>query len=248
MSDNRDDYIKLNALRVEALYSHSVIPVAVMLCGALILVFILWSKTNALPLLTWFFILLLVTIGRYINVFRYRVAEKIPEQYIHWLNRYFYGAVLSGMIWGSAAYVFITSNDIVNVGLLCMFMLVVAAGSIGIYSIFQRMYYGFNLPAIIPLVVYLLSNSDELLNSLGIILIIFVGFIFVIQYDAHNVVNQLLVIKFDNRHLLNGYEKDQRRIRDLQGLNNIKDVEIKKIRTELNNLKNTIEKLKKNSG
>lgn len=248
MSDDRDDYIKLNALRVEALYDHSVIPVAVMLCGASILLFILWQKSNALPLLSWFFILILITIGRYINVFQYRVSEKIPEQYIRWLNRYFFGAILSGMVWGSAAYIFITNNDIVDIGLLCMFMLVVAAGSIGIYSIFQRMYYGFNLPALIPLIIYLLSQHDELLKSLGIIIIIFIGFIFLIQYDAHKVINRLLVIQFDNRHLLNGYEKDQRRIKDLEALSYIKDIEIKKARTELNNLKETIESLKKATG
>ncbi len=237
MTDVRDDHIKLNALRVETLYDHSVIPIAVMLCGAFILVFVLWDKNNSLPLISWFTILLLVTIGRFVNVYWYRASQKIPEQYSRWLNRYLIGAIMSGIIWGSAAFVFITRFNIVDIGILSMFMLVVTAGSIGIYSIYQRTYYGFNIPAIVPLIIYLLSNNDEILNSLGFVIIIFVGFIFIIQYDAHRVMNQLLLIKYDNHHLLNGYEKDQRRIRTLETLSTIKDIEISKIRTELNNFK-----------
>ena len=240
MSEVMDDHFKLNSLRVEALYDHSVIPVAVMLCGALMLVFVLWEKSNAMPLLSWFFVLLLVTIARFVNVYRYRISYKVPEQYIRWLNRYIIGTVLSGMIWGSAVFVFITGNNLIGVGIISMFMLVVAAGSIGIYSIFQRTYYGFNLPAIVPLIYFLLTSNDDILNTLGYIMIIFAGFIFVIQYDAHKAINQLLVIKFDNQHLLQGYEKDQRKIRTLETLSTIKDVEITKIRSELKNLKQNI--------
>lgn len=245
MSDDTDDYIKLNALRVEALYDHSIIPVAVMLCAAVILVCILWNENNALALFAWFSMLLLVTIVRYINVFKYRTSEKNPGQYPFWLNMYFGGAVLSGMVWGSAAYVFITNNNTVDTILLTMLITVTAAGSIGIYSIFQRVYYGFNLPAVIPLIVYLVSRGDQLVNMLGAITVVFVGFIFVIQYDAHKVINQLLLIKLDNRFLLDSYERDQRRISKLEMLNKNKDEEIKKIRVELSISRDIIEKLRK---
>lgn len=241
MSDVRDDHVKLNSLRVEALYDHSIIPIAVMLSGALILVFVLWDSNNALPLLSWLTILLLVTTGRFINVRQYRVSGKIPEQYSRWLIRYLFGAILSGMIWGSAAYVFITGFNIVDIGILSMFMLVVVAGSIGIYSIFQSTYYGFNLPAIVPFIFFLLTSKEEILNTFGFVIIIFTGFILVIQYDAHRIINQLLLVKFDNHHLLSGYEKDQRKIRTLETLISIKDIELKKIKTELNNLKKQVE-------
>ena len=74
---------------------------------------------------------------------------------------------------------------------------------------------------------------------------VFTGFIFVIQYDAHKVINRLLVTQLDNRFLLYGYEDDQKKIRNLKSLNDIKEVELKKARSELNSLKKTIEDLKK---
>lgn len=244
MSDDTDDYTKLNALRVDALYSHSVIPVAVMLCGAVILICMLWNKANAAALLTWLVVLLVVTAARYLMVFKYRSTEKIPEQYSYWLNMYFAGSVLSGVVWGAAAYVFISNTNIVDIGLLTMFIIVVAAGSIGIYSIFQRVYYGFNLSAVVPLVVYLLSRNDELINMLGAVTIVFTGFVFVIQYDAHKVINQLLVVELDNRFLLDGYERDQQSIRKFEMLNRNKDEELKKMRVELGISRDIIEKLR----
>lgn len=245
MSDDPNDFIKLNALRVEALYCHSIIPVAVMLCGAIILICILWNTDNALALITWFVILLLVAIVRGLNIFRYRSSENKPELYPYWLNAYFYGAVFSGVVWGSTAYVLLVSDNIVDAGLLVMFILVVAAGSIGIYSIFLRVYYGFNLPAVIPLIIYLLSRGDELLNMLGAITIVFIGFIFLIQYDAHKAINQLLVIKLNNRFLLDGYEEDQQKIRALEKQNRNIDKELESTRLELNIAKSRIEQLSK---
>ena len=212
--------------------------------GAVILICILWIKANAAALLTWLVVLLLVTFGRYIVVYKYRASEKKPELYPFWLNLYFGGAVLSGVVWGTAAYVFITNNSIVDIGLLTMFIIVVAAGSIGIYSIFQRVYYGFNLCAVVPLVIYLLSRSNELINMLGAVTIVFTGFVFIIQYDAHRVINQLLVIELDNRYLLDGYESDQQRIKKFEMLNRNKDEELKKIRVELSISRDIIEKLR----
>ena len=39
--------------------------------------------------------------------------------------------------------------------------------------------------------------------------------IFIIQYYAHRAINQLLMIKIENENLLDGYEVDQDRIKDL---------------------------------
>lgn len=216
-----------------------------MLCGAIILICMLWNKSNAPALIIWFMILLLIAVFRGINVFKYRASEKKPELSPYWLNAYFYGAVFSGVVWGSAAYVLLVSDNIVDAGILTMFILVVTAGSIGIYSIFQRVYYGFNLPAVIPLVIYLLSRNDELLNMLGAITIVFIGFIFLIQYDAHKAINQLLVIKLNNRFLLDGYEEDQQKIRSLEKQNRYIDKELECTRLELSMSKNIVANLRK---
>ncbi len=144
-------------MRLEALYNNSIIPVFVTLTGCTALFYVLWNKEIAVAAISWLTILFIVTAIRCFIVTQYRTSKKSPEDYVYWLNIYIIGAICSGTVLGSTAYVFIVDYNIMNTGLLTMFILVMASGSIGIYSVFRRIYYGFNLPTIIPLIVFLLN-------------------------------------------------------------------------------------------
>ena len=73
---------------------------------------------------------------------------------------------------------------------------------------------------LLPLIIFLLNQNNEQFNKLSIILIAFTVCIFIIQYYAHRAINQLFMIKIENENLLDGYEVDQDKIKDLQSLNN----------------------------
>jgi hypothetical protein len=237
MKEISDDAEKLYALRVDTLYSHSVIPVAVTLCGASLLTVIFWNNKNIPGLLAWFTLLLLITGVRYYFVNRYHNTSRKPGEYRYWLNIYFAGAILAGMVWGTSPYIIVNDKNIADIVLLNMFILVLISGSIGIYCIFQRIYFGFNIPAIVPLIFYLLTHNDTLLQQLCIITIVFAVFIFIIELQAYKIINQLLIIKLDNSLLIESYDKDQLKINTLQSLNELRANQLKKALAELNFLK-----------
>ncbi len=220
MSDENEDFVKLNALRVDAIYNNAATPVIVMLCGALGLLITLWDEKNIYPSLIWFTSIIIITFIRYMIVTKYHNSQKLPEQYSYWLNIYIAGTFISAIVWGTTVYVLSTNSDIINIGLVTMFMLILLAGSIGIYSVFQQIYYALSLPAITPLIFYLLFHNNEQINKLGIITIIFTAFIFIIQYHSHKIINQLLVFKYDNKLLLDNYEHDQNKISVLEQRHN----------------------------
>jgi hypothetical protein len=237
MSENKEDYLLLQSLRVNALYNNATIPVVVMLCGALGLIVTLWDDRNSSTLLSWFITLVIITAIRCFIVWKYHQSEKQPEEYPFWLNIYFVGTFVSGTIWGSSAYLLPTENSIIELGLITMFMLVVISGCIGIYSVFKRIYYALTLPTIMPLILFLCTHGSEQMNELCLITSLFTFFIFIIHYHAQNITNQLLLIKFDNKILLEHHEIDQEKINILERLNRTRTEQLEKARLELSYLK-----------
>jgi len=118
-----------------------------------------------------------------------------------------------------------------------MFMLVVISGSIGIYSVFKRIYYALSLPIIVPLIIFLLIQDNEQLNKLSLITSLFTGFIFIIHYHSQKITNQLLLIRINNKFLLDGYESDQEKINVLERLNRTRTDQLEKAHLELKYLK-----------
>ncbi|HIF51980.1 MAG TPA: hypothetical protein EYQ42_10735 [Thiotrichaceae bacterium] len=209
-----------------------------MLCGAFGLLVSLWNETNVITLITWFISLVVITAGRYYIVLQYHHSEKRPEEYLYWLNIYSIGTVFSGVIWGSTAYLLPTNNSLVELGLITMFMLVVISGSIGIYSVFKRVYYALSLPTILPLILFLALQNNVQLNSLSLITSIFAFFIFTVHYHTHKMTTQLLLTKFDNKVLIDNYENDQDRINILEKLNRTRTQQLEKAKQELDYIKN----------
>lgn len=233
MSDNKEDHLLLQSLRVNALYNNAAIPVVVMLCGAFGLIVTLWDERNAFALLSWFITLLTITAIRCFIVWKYHQSEKKTEEYPFWLNIYFIGTLLSGVAWGASAFLLPTENSVIELGLITMFMLVVISGSIGIYSVFKRIYYALSLPTILPLIIFLCIQDGSQMNSLCLITSLFTFFIFIIHYHAQKITNQLLLIKFDNKVLLDHHEIDQEKINILERLNRTRTEQLEKARLEL---------------
>jgi hypothetical protein len=239
MSENREDYLLIQNLRIDALYNNAAIPVVVMLCGAFGLIVTLWNEKNSFALLSWFITLLTITGIRCFIVWKYKHSSKSADEYPFWLNIYFIGTCFSGLVWGATAYLLPTENSIIELGLITMFMLVVISGSIGIYSVFKRIYCALSLPTIMPLIIFLFIQENEQMNDLCLITSLFTFFIFIIFFHSQKITNQLLLIKFDNEVLLNNYEKDQDRINILERLNNTRSAQLEKARLELNYLKSS---------
>lgn len=244
MNMDKDDSIRLNALRVEALYDNSLIPVAVTFTGCAVLVFVLWNKEIAIAAISWLTLLFIIYAIRYFINTRYHASTKSHEDYAYWLNVFFIGTICSGAVLGSTAYVFSVGNNIINAGFLTMFILVLVSGSIGIYSVFQRIYYGFTIPTIIPLIIYLLYQQNELMNKLCMVIIAFVVFIFVIQFHASKIINQLLMIELNNKNLLDSYELDHDKINNLERLYNTSKMQLNNAQDELRLYREKLKQLK----
>ncbi len=98
----------------------------------------------------------------------------------------------------------------------------------------RRLFLRISLTTILPLIIFLCIQDNSQLNSLCIITSLFTFFIFIIHYHSQRISNQLLLIKFDNKILLEHYEKDQDKISILERLHRTRTEQLEKARLELN--------------
>jgi hypothetical protein len=240
MDRNMEDHVILQALRVDALYCHALTPMLSLLFGALSILIYFWSAGNVYPMLYWFALLCVITALRCLLIYKYKQSTIEPNQYPVWLKLYMIGVLSTATVWGSTIYIVPADNNYIDIGAVTMLMLIVISLSTGIYSVFHRIYYGLCIPMIVPLIYFLISHEDEQLHKMGNIAALYTGFVFVIQYHAHKIINQLLMIKFDNKLLLDSYEKDQDKIDILNRLNNTKNKQLERARYEINKLRKKV--------
>lgn len=175
MSNNTEDHVLLQALRVDALYCNAFTPMLSLLFGALSIIIYFWGVDNVYPMLYWFTVLCVIAAIRCLIIFKYKTYQIAPEEYPFWLSIYKFGLMITGIVWGSAVYILPVENNYIDIGVLTMLILVVISASTGIYSVFNRVYYCLSMPMIAPLIYFLITHESEQLHKMGLIVSLYTG-------------------------------------------------------------------------
>lgn len=88
----------------------------------------------------------------------------------------------------------------------------------------------------IPLIIYLFSANDTVLNTLADFVCLFVIFIFIIQFQSNRIIDRFLSIRLDNRNLIDRHDTEQKKIDSLREGDNEKSSKIKKLQTKLKDM------------
>ena len=209
------DLIEIKPQRVDALYRQSIATISASVTAALILIIVLWGEVAASRLMSWFLILLLITCIRIFYVYKYKSLGQEQKDYDYWLRVYLIGAIAFGIMWGLIIYIFMLNENIIYMGFMLLCICGLVAGSVASYSVFHSVFYGLNLPAVIPIIIYLFSHDEPQLNTLGILFCFFVGFLFVIEYQGHKMINNSLMLQVSNLSLVRYIDDEQEKINSL---------------------------------
>lgn len=205
-----NESIELDRKRTEVLYEQSLPTIVASIVAAIILVVILSGEIANKVLLTWFTIFLVLSASRIYGVYQYKYSLTRFDNHDLWLRRYILGAFLSGMMWGATGFMFVPKLDIMYTAFVTMCVSGLLAGSIPSYSVYHSVYYGFNIPAITPFIIYLISVNRSQYYLILLLLGFYVGFMFFIELRTHKMLLNLLKLKFDTMNLmLNLDEKQQ---------------------------------------
>jgi diguanylate cyclase (GGDEF)-like protein/PAS domain S-box-containing protein len=142
------------------------------LINASIMTFALWNVVDNAVLAGWFTLVAAITSGRYL-LYRAYVAAAAPDPAARsWANRFFVGATAMGCMWGMLSAVLFPHGSLPHQLLVIFVIGGMVMSAAGVLSTVKRVFYGFTLPAVVPLIMVLFLQGQSLhvlMGALGIV-------------------------------------------------------------------------------
>lgn len=206
---------RLRIRQVEVLYHQAPVAVSGTLAAAVILVAILWPVASAGTLLTWFGILLVISLVRAWGVLRYHHAGESRRGDTQWIAGMLGGAAASGITWGLATALLPPSDSVIHMGFTTLWACGLAAGSIASLSAVRWAFAAFVVPATLPAAAYLIAHGGTPEMTMGGGVLLFTGFLTFNGLRMHESVTESLRLQFENDALIADLAAEKRQIERL---------------------------------
>lgn len=211
MSDqDQDNYslVKQPSLieeRVRMLYQGIPLSIGVTLILDLLLTFAHWNIIGQGDLILWNILMVCAMALRTVNWFFWRNTQaNLGAQY--WLTSFRLGAMLAGLMWGSASYFMFASYNPTYQALLAFTLAGVASGSLTSLAIDKLSAVGFVTLAIVPLSIRLHIEHGQIAMSMSLMVGLFIVFVLTASARArkqleYNFAQNARLIEWSNERL-----------------------------------------------
>ena len=183
--------------------------------------YILWQHVPRLWLAAWLIGLTVTTLAREWLRRAYFKALPSAEQVGPWIRRFMAGTVLSAVFWGIAGAFPIARTDAVAEMFQIFVLAGLAAGAMSTLSSYRGAYAAFLVPSMLPLAIKFALQGGEVFLAMGAMLVVFIAMMWLISTRHYKSVTESLVLRFDNRDLLDDLaaarDRQQAINRELEG-------------------------------
>ena len=157
----------LYAEQVRHLYRLSPAGYLGTLVVASIVTYALWNVVNNTLLGAWFLTVGAVTSSRYLLYRAYMASPARIDAAHVWAQRFFFGATAMGCTWGALSIALFPHNSLAHQLLIIFVIGGMVLSAAGLLSTVKRAFYGFALPAILPLLLVLFLQGQSLHLLMG---------------------------------------------------------------------------------
>jgi signal transduction histidine kinase/CheY-like chemotaxis protein len=144
--------------------------ILVSIVGAFALMMVLWYTMNQNLLLGWFVLILMESLARVRIAYKFRHAAEVVDQVQRWANLWVGLAVVAGVLWGVAGYLFFSNDQPLHQVVLVAVVLSVAFGSLTLYASHRPAFYSFMLLAVMPLIGRMVWEQDTTYYTAAIVM------------------------------------------------------------------------------
>jgi signal transduction histidine kinase/CheY-like chemotaxis protein len=173
-----------------------------MVLGGLILGVVLWNVAPHRELALWLAAILLNQAWRFELARRYRAAAPAPSERKRWGWAWAAGSTIAGALWGAAGVLWFAPGDIGLQALLIVCLFGVIMGGINLTSVYKPTLYGFVLPTLLPLIVRVALEGDQLHLFIATVLLVVLAFILRFGHNLNDLMTQSLAIRYENIDLI----------------------------------------------
>ena len=170
--------------------------------GTIPLSVILWSDANLGMIPVW---LAAMGITTSICWLFYRTLDPetaTPDRVVLQVRGYGLFAMMAGVLWGIAGWIFFDSNDIASFTFLFVTLIVMVSGSLNPLSSRPVIYVLYSLPAFLPIVSKMLSLSVPFYSWMAVAAIFYLAIMFAFSRVIAASVHDSLLLKYQNQELL----------------------------------------------
>ena len=193
---------RARAEQVAILFTHWRATTASMVLGGLIFAAVMWRVAPHGELALWLAAILANQAWRYELARRYRAAAPEADARERWGRAWAVGSTIAGSLWGLASLRWYTPGDPGHQALLIVCLFGVIIGGLNLTTVLKTSFYGFVLPAVVPLIARVAVEGDEV--HLFIAAVLLVVFVFVLRFGhgLNDLLTESLAIRFENIDLI----------------------------------------------
>jgi two-component system, sensor histidine kinase len=199
--------------QVETLYRQWHRTTVSMLLGAAILCIVLWGQAAPVLMAGW-----LVAIGvnqawRGALARAFRRARPGVADAPRWGRYWSFGSALAGALWGAAAVVMYPASA-AHEALLIVCLFGVILGGLNLTAVYKPSFYGFALPALLPLIVRVAVEGDTVHVFTAIVMGVVLAFLLGFGHHLNDVLTHSLAMRYENVDLIDELQAQTREAKE----------------------------------
>ena len=172
-----------------------------MLLGAALLGVAMWSVVPPALLAGWFALVVLNQLGRWRLTLAWRRARPGPGATDRWGRYWAIGSSASGALWGIAAVTMFPASA-AHQALLIVCLFGVVLGGLNLTAVWRPSFYGFVLPALVPLILRVAWEGDAVHLYIALVLSVVLAFVLAFGHRVNDVLTQALAMRYENVDLI----------------------------------------------
>lgn len=172
-----------------------------MLLGAALLAFVLWGQVSPALLAGWLALIVGNQAWRGMLARAWRRQQPGLEAMRRWGRYWWIGSAIAGGLWGLAAIaMFPASPAYQSLLIVCLFSVVL--GGLNLTAVYRPAFYGFVLPALVPLIVRVALEGDEVHWYLALVMSVVLAFVLAFGHQLNDVLTRSIAMRYENLDLI----------------------------------------------
>jgi two-component system, sensor histidine kinase len=192
---------RARADQVATLYAHGHLTSLSMGLGAAILCAVMWTQVPGWSMLAWVALIAMNQAWRTALMHAFERVRPGAEAAPRWGRYWATGSAIAGSLWGLAAVaMFPESSAYQALLIVCLFG--AALGGLNLTAIYKPSFYGFVLPALVPLIVRVALVGDQVHFFIAVVTSVVLAFVVGFGHRLNDVLTRSLVIRYENVDLI----------------------------------------------
>ncbi len=172
-----------------------------MLLGATLLCIVMWGQISPWWMAMWMVLIVLNQAWRGVLACAWRRAQPGVDAARRWGRYWAAGSTLAGALWGVAGIAMFPSSA-PHQALLIVCIFGVVLGGLNLTAVYRPSFYGFVLPALVPLIIRVALETDQVHLYTALVMSVVGAFILLFGHQLNDVLTRSLATRYENIDLI----------------------------------------------